>query len=420
MTLHASARTHAGRVRPLNEDAAVCRPERGLFAVIDGMGGEEAGEVAAAIAAAALAEVPDQRRLPSETVLAAAFKEARARILKHGDEEPAHRNMGAVATAIRFEDNGRAVGLAHVGDSRAWLVGARGIRQLTHDHAEPAGDGGKPRVARDLGRREMSDDWVETGRAAVSPGDLLVLATDGLHDAVPEAELAETLTRLRREDLDTDAMSARLVALALARGGPDNVTVIVVRVGPFRRGGVGRRRLGLAVSAAVFLVMSGQVGVAMWGKMEHPRVPLPNDVTAALAIDADDVPVVAGQVTAVAAGGELRLRGARVHGPEWTIQVADGGRVVLDRSVVAVDGGFTVLLTGTAEIVVEDTRVDAATVRIVGVEQSRVALRHATLRASAADGPSLEGPFTRAEDDARLLGVPPAESPPAPPAEPGP
>ena len=68
MTLSASARTHAGRVRPQNEDAAVCRPEHGLFAVIDGMGGQEAGEVAAAIAAAALAEVPNLPRLAGEKI----------------------------------------------------------------------------------------------------------------------------------------------------------------------------------------------------------------------------------------------------------------------------------------------------------------------------------------------------------------
>lgn len=420
----ASARSHAGRVRPINEDAAVCRPERGLFAVVDGMGGEEAGEVAAAIAVAALAEVPDQRRLPSETVLARAFKEARARILKHGEAESAHKNLGAVATALRFEDNGRAVGLAHVGDSRAWLVGPKGVRQLTHDHSEAVEGGGKPRVARDLGRREMPDDWVETGRFAVAPGDLLILATDGLHDPVPEAELAETFTRLWKEGLDADAVSARLVALALARGGPDNVTVVAVRVGHFRRGS--RRKLGIAVSATVFAALLGLVGIALWRPVSPTPAALPERIADLTTLTTDELPVVAGQRTVVLKGARLALRGARVRGPDWSIQVAEGGRLVLDRSVVVLDGGLEIQLADGAELVVEDTRVEAGTVRIVGTDKSRVSLRHATLRATAAEGPSFEGPLAREEDlDVRLLGQAPeappepAGSPPAPP-EPSP
>ena len=96
MALDGAARTHPGKQRTTNEDALVCRPAAGLFAVVDGMGGEEAGEVAAAIAVAAIAEVPDLADLAGETVLSQAFHTARERILAEADSDPTKEGMGAV------------------------------------------------------------------------------------------------------------------------------------------------------------------------------------------------------------------------------------------------------------------------------------------------------------------------------------
>ena len=131
--LAAYARTHTGR-RASNEDAWVCRVEAGVFAVIDGMGGREAGEVAAAITANTLAETPTAPGMASETLLVRQFYDARDRILAHARAHPRCAGMGAAATAVRIDDDGTTASVAHVGDTRAWHVGPGGIVQLTKDH----------------------------------------------------------------------------------------------------------------------------------------------------------------------------------------------------------------------------------------------------------------------------------------------
>ncbi len=415
MTLTASARTHAGRVRPHNEDAAVCRAEQGLFAVIDGMGGQEAGEVAAAIAAAALAEVPNLPKLASETVLAAAMKEARARILRQADAEPSQKDMGAVATVARLEDNGRAVAIAHVGDTRAWLVNGRAVRQLTRDHVAEGEPGTKRPVARDLGRRSMEGEWVETGRFPVARNDLLVLASDGLHDAVPPEELASELQRLWREGVDADAVSARLVALALARGGPDNVTVVAVRIGRFRRG-QRTRRLGLPFTVGLFLAILALAGVALFGRRPPPAVALPDRVAVETRFGAvPAVEVEAGKTTTVTAGTLFEVRGAAVRGVDWRVEVGEGATFVLDLATVELDGAFEVVLAEGAILRISDARVKAAAVRIVSTGSGEITVRDVLLDAPGAS--IYEGPVRAKEENVFRVGA--AAAPEAPP-EPAP
>lgn len=375
MTLSASSRTHAGRVRAHNEDAAVCRPDHGLFAVIDGMGGQEAGEVAAAIAAAALAEVPNLPKLASETVLTAAMKEARARILRQAEKEPSQKDMGAVATAARLEDNGRAVAIAHVGDTRAWLVGTKGVRQLTHDHVADGEPGSKRPVARDLGRRTMDGEWVETGRFPVARNDLLVLASDGLHDAVPADELAGELQRLWREGADADAVSARLVALALARGGPDNVTVVAVRIGRFRRG-QRAGRLGFPLTVGLFVAITALAVVTLFGRRPPPVVALPDRVAVETHFGgAPRVEVEAGKTTTVAAGTLFEARGVNVRGVDWRVEVGEGATFLLDLATVDVDSAFTVVLAKDATVRITDARLKAGSVLIKTTDGGSVTLR---------------------------------------------
>ncbi|MES2638192.1 MAG: PP2C family serine/threonine-protein phosphatase [Myxococcota bacterium] len=415
--MSASARTHAGRVRPHNEDAAVCRPEQGLFAVIDGMGGQEAGEVAAAIAAAALAEVPNLPRLTSETVLTAAMKEARARILRQAELDPTQKDMGAVATAVRIEDNGRSVGVAHVGDTRAWLVNGKGVRQLTHDHV--AADNGGPNkrpVARDLGRKTMEGDWVETGRFPIARGDLLVLASDGLHDAVPAEELAAELARLWREGGDADAVSARLIALALARGGPDNVTVVAVRIGRFRRGR-SPRRLGFAVTVVLFLAMATLAGVTLFGRRIPPVVQLPDQVAVATHYGTTtQVRVEAGKVTQVTSGTVFEVRGTQVRGIDWRVEVAKGATLSLQLTTVELEGAFIVELAEGAKLLMGDSRVSANSVRIVSQVGDEIVLEDVIFETTGTPGPVYEGPVTPTQTRVFVVGsapeAPPEEAPP--------
>jgi protein phosphatase len=375
MRLDAAARTHAGRVRPQNEDAYVCRPERGLFAVVDGMGGEEAGEVAAAIAVDVLAGVPGEPGLAGETILARALHAARERILGEADAE--QRGMGAVATALRLDDDGRTVAVAHVGDTRAYLVNGAGLRRLTTDHVGDAGEG-KPAVARDLGRRDMPEPWVETARARVEPGDLLLLCTDGLTDVVDAGTLAGELSAARRDGAAPADLASRLVGLALAGGGPDNVTVVVVRVGRFSRGKPAIWA-PLVVVAAALLSIAGLVAFLA----RPPALPgLRPVVSDTLELSPPELAITAGTRTAV--GGTLVVRGAEVVGSDWTVDV--GGALRLERCVLALDG-LDVHVEAGASAVIRDCRVEKGRVRLTG--RGTVILDHVTV--PSADAIVVEG-----------------------------
>jgi serine/threonine protein phosphatase PrpC len=127
--LCAAARTHRGTVRPENEDAFLCRPDLGLFAVIDGMGGQKAGRQAAALARQALLDAGD----PARGLIA-----ANQRIVRVAKSRRDLQGMGCVASALRIEDGvGR---IAHVGDTRVYLAVAAGCEQLTRDHTVAASE----------------------------------------------------------------------------------------------------------------------------------------------------------------------------------------------------------------------------------------------------------------------------------------
>jgi protein phosphatase len=266
--LSASSRTHQGRIRTNNEDAFVCKTEAGLFAVIDGIGGEEAGEVAADIAAKSISAISNRPSQRGEQLLKAAFHEARRKILAHAKTLP-EGAPGAVATAVRLEDNGKTVVIAHAGDTRCWQLKNSKLTRLTVDHVQPVpGKPGKAAVARDLGRADLPEDWVELKRVAVEPGELLLMASDGLYDVVPEEELEAELNRLH--DTPVDAITSRLMGLALARGGPDNITIIAVRIGYFRR----RRlpaRLGIGITLGVFVLLLLLAAGIIWKIGLPPR-----------------------------------------------------------------------------------------------------------------------------------------------------
>jgi protein phosphatase len=378
--LNAALLTHTGRVRPHNEDNALCRPAHGLFAVVDGMGGEAAGEVAAAMAVAALTEVSPAPRLAGETVLAQALHTARERIVAEAERNPACARMGAVVTAARFDDRGNTISLAHVGDTRAWLINGSGVVQLTEDHvaAQPDPGRNRPAVTRDLGRRDLAGDWVQTRRVAVRKGDLFVLASDGLHDPVGAEELGRELAKLWESGADAESVCARLVALALARGGPDNVTVLAVRVGTFRRGRTTLRRLGWPATFAVLGLLTLAVVAANQLRGDPVQAGIPPVVKGHVALNRDAVYPLTSPTTKVEPAGVLHLRGVEVTGAGWTLEVAPGGRVELMRSLVHLDGELTVLLGAGATLAATDTRFDVAALRVSGAGGA-VLWDHATL-----------------------------------------
>ena len=217
-TLRAAARTHRGTVRPDNQDAFLCRPDLGLFAVIDGMGGQQAGRHAAELARAALLEALEPAR-----GLAAANALIRAEALHIGDGI-AH--------------------IAHVGDTRVYMAGDAGCEQLTRDHTVAASEQerlglshtragdlpGRNQVTRDLGGRHREGEaWIDRLEVRLEHGALLLLCSDGLPTAVGADELIQRLRASRRAGSPPEELADALIARALERGARDNVTAVVVR-----------------------------------------------------------------------------------------------------------------------------------------------------------------------------------------------
>ncbi len=240
MKVCAAARTDVGLRRSANEDAFVPKPEIGLFLVADGMGGHLGGQLASEIAAgatvAALQRVVDQPAALTEK-LRIGVSEANREIFETSAAKPELSGMGT--TLVALLTGHQRIGLAHVGDSRAYLIRRGRIRQLSDDHSLVAemlrrreitqlaarGHPHRHVLTRALGVRRA----VEADLTELSPevGDIVVLCSDGLTGHLEDPEIAVLVTR-GADDLD--ATCERLIDLANARGGEDNTTVVLVRI----------------------------------------------------------------------------------------------------------------------------------------------------------------------------------------------
>jgi serine/threonine protein phosphatase PrpC len=230
--LQTAARTETGPVRAHNEDATLCRGD--LVAVADGMGGGPGGEVAAA---AALDLIESAFTGASLDELAAGVRAANRSIWDRACASTELEGMGTTVCAVGVTDTGE-LAVVNVGDSRAYLWRDGRLRQLTDDHSVTAelvrrGELAEPDAAdhphrnvltRVLGvAPEVLVDGVVQPAVA---GDRLLLCTDGLFHDVPDDELAS----LMAATADLQAAADGLVDAALARGGRDNVSVIVAEV----------------------------------------------------------------------------------------------------------------------------------------------------------------------------------------------
>jgi protein phosphatase len=222
--------TDTGRRRLRNEDAFVCDPP--LFAVTDGMGGARAGQIAAELAATTLEE--GASGLDGVEALVGAVEEANRRIWERSVSDPATAGMGAVATVAFVQDGTVAIG--HVGDSRAYLMRGGGIEQLTKDHslvAELVESGvltpeeaehhpQRSAITRALGTEPAVE--VDVFTVAGEPGDVFLLCSDGLSSMVSDEQVAAAV---EAADRDPERAAEALVRAANARGGEDNITVVV-------------------------------------------------------------------------------------------------------------------------------------------------------------------------------------------------
>ena len=219
-----------GRVRAHNEDAVLCRPDLGLWAVADGMGGHQRGELASSTALQAL-----EAALAEGLGLVEAVHAANAAVLAAGAADPAVQGMGTTLVAVRLQ--GVALELAWVGDSRAYRVGSTGIEQLSHDHSwvQSLVDAGElsPSEARSHPRRNVilqclgrddQDLQVDSRSVPLAADELLLLCSDGLSGELEDAQILACCTQART----LVGLVEALVELANDQGGRDNISCIVL------------------------------------------------------------------------------------------------------------------------------------------------------------------------------------------------
>lgn len=242
--------TDPGRLRPENEDCLAYYPEIGLALLADGMGGHRAGEVASRMAVDVMArycvdafatEAKSRRR--GLDTLRDAIHAANIAIFEMARHTPEYTGMGATVVTVLFQNHELCA--SHVGDSRLYRLRDGRLELLTQDHSvvqELLNRGlvtpeqARQSVSKNLVTRALGVDagvQVELRTLAVQAGDLYLLCSDGLNDVLTDPEIEYLLTT---PAAGPDEIARRLVDAANAAGGPDNISVIVVRVdGDFRR-----------------------------------------------------------------------------------------------------------------------------------------------------------------------------------------
>jgi serine/threonine protein phosphatase PrpC len=230
-----AGRTDTGRRRRRNEDAFVLAPP--LFAVADGMGGAQAGEVASKLAAAAL-EDTDPGRLTGPERVASLIQEANRRVHERSSSDPSTSGMGTTMTVALVEDDGVVIG--HVGDSRAYLVRNGHIEQITEDHSlvnellksgKLSAQEAEVHPQRSVITRAVGTDPdvdVDSFTIDARDGDVFLICSDGLTDMVDDERILETFAQYGD---DLDRMTKQLVIAANRGGGEDNITVVTFSIG---------------------------------------------------------------------------------------------------------------------------------------------------------------------------------------------
>ena len=223
-----------GRKRRRNEDAYVVAPP--LFAVADGMGGAQAGEVASKLAKAAL-EDTDSGSLRGSERVTSLIQEANRRVYERSNADPSASGMGTTMTVALVE--GAAVTFGHVGDSRAYLLRDGRMEQLTEDHSlvnellksgKLSPEEAEVHPQRSVITRAVGTDPdvdVESFTVDARAGDVFLICSDGLTDMVADEEIFGVLDR-HHDDLDRATKA--LVAAANRGGGADNITVVAFAI----------------------------------------------------------------------------------------------------------------------------------------------------------------------------------------------
>lgn len=292
LTIAAAGRTDPGRQREVNEDRFHVDEGRGLFIVVDGVGGQAAGGRAADIALAMLRERLERETGPVAERVREAIAVANNEIYRLAASRPEWDGMACVLTVAVVKD-GRAT-IGHVGDTRLYTLGRGRIEKITRDHS-PVGEREDAReisehdamrhprrneVYRDVGSEPHSPDdpeFVDIYEIPFDPTDAILLCSDGLSDVVDSRSILHTVTEWAG---DPHSVVRALIDAANVAGGKDNVTVVFVEGENFRASrnvfplrpaessvaavaasgtSPTRRRLGVAAAIAAMLFLSGLV-----------------------------------------------------------------------------------------------------------------------------------------------------------------
>ena len=255
-----AARSDVGLVRGHNEDSFLLRAP--LFVVSDGMGGHAAGEVASSIAVETIGE-----RAPGtadDVLLGAAVESANASVIKAAEDGIGKPGMGCTATAVIIEKSRMSV--AHVGDSRAYVLRQGTLVRVTHDHSyveelvdsgQITADEARLHPSRSIITRALGSDpdmYADHFSLEVGNGDRIILCSDGLSGMVGDGEIESLAVSSATPQQAAD----NLVAAALTAGGADNVTVIVIDVLNDGVAEAARKRL-LRRAGSIFALIAGVI-----------------------------------------------------------------------------------------------------------------------------------------------------------------
>jgi serine/threonine protein phosphatase PrpC len=399
-----------GRMRHENEDRFFIDAERGIFLVVDGLGGHKAGERAAEIAVDIISTRLFRRTGANDQRIKEAFALASTAIFEAAAQNPEWSGMACVATVALIEDDQVTVG--HVGDSRLYLLTPGKIEKITRDHS-PIGEmedslelseeaamrhPRRNEVYRDLGSAAHTPndpDFVDVHSFALARSAALLLCSDGLTDQVTSADIRRTV---ERHASDPEDAVRQLIAAANEAGGKDNVTVILVETHDYPQilaesePGFGSPRppsrwiwflLGLFAASGVFLASrpyweDSTSGLKLnFGTVRSPQTWKvgPNGIpTIAAAIDrardGDTVEVAPGEYheNVVLRSGisvvSTDLHGARILAPELAVSAEHihNARLV----------GFEISGPGKVGIRVADSNLQVTDVRVSGMEEAGI------------------------------------------------
>lgn len=260
------SRTDVGHVRDHNEDSLIVVPP--LFAVADGMGGHEAGEVASELTIKTLEELAPNH--PDAQALERAVEAANLNVLRAPSDGIGREGMGTTLTAAMVE--GERLLIAQVGDSRAYLLHEGELQQLTRDHSlmmdlieagqitpeQARVHPNRSVITRAIGSDpNMKPDIYELN---IASGDRLLLCSDGLSTMLEDDEIQSVM----RHTPDPQQCASNLVDAALQAGGYDNVTVVVVDVEGFKHNKIIKERRkshALAIGVSIAIVLAFALGI---------------------------------------------------------------------------------------------------------------------------------------------------------------